>query len=282
MESLNPDVYLYIIDQLHGDKVSLSNATLVSRSWLSPCQARLFSSLRIYGIVKEGFPFRPEGYIQFLEKNPEIAGYVQHLELLNQFLPGLERLLIPTGPRLVQEMSLSRCFAIIPKLPRLQGLVISRAGIGYTAFPLPPQLPSITSLHLHHLEFTDYAPISVWEILRPLTNLRTLHMSRVWIPQHSTGQDGSESAFSRPPIETLMLPSSWEGGLRGIPESMPLFIGLADRGCLQSTSTLEVGLNYERDNSLPIYDDVFDRVASQLNHLTLHATARGDGSKYCQ
>lgn len=268
MASLNIDIFLYIINHLHGDAASLSNASLVSRSWLSPCQCHLFSSLRIYG-KDEDCDSPAQDFLRLLERKAEIAGYIRQLELLNQRRPRRRQPEVARTGDLAnnQGLTFSFCFAIISKLRRLQTLKVSGAKVDIAPSAVPSQLSSITNLYLRDLEFQTTAPSSLWDILRLFPTLGNLVMVEVECPSEAGTQEKDVlcKTFPRLPIQTLALFSrSWVGDPH---YSRRIFQGLLDRGCLQAVSSLDVACGwYDGFRSL---DLVLEESGSRLNFLAL-------------
>ena len=102
------DIVECVLDFLHDDKSSLLASSVVSKSWIVPCQTHLFNSLRIVGA-----PDNFESFLRFCSKNDRISRLIRLISVEG----------VATG---IDTFSLhiSSITEFLEVLPNLQGLVL--------------------------------------------------------------------------------------------------------------------------------------------------------------
>lgn len=287
--TLPSDVHRCIIDLLQGDKLTLSNSSLVAKSWLSPCRSHLFSTVRVYAYDPVSDTADTDNFDEFLAHSTQICGHIRSLELSarRECREEVEETdADETDPDVKSEdalsdsssmdsdafdfnppLVLSTCFAIISKLPNLQTLKvhhvrIEREEYRMTPFNPPNELPSVFNLGLSYLCIEYDSPTSYWDLIRPFCNLTHLKMTSL-----ERLQDIDHSRVPEPfpglSLQKLTIHTSDKGAFLQT---------LLDRQCLHCLDSLTTDSGWL--NTSHIVNNVLKQHGRQLMELSLSPFGR--------
>ena len=203
------DIVECVLDFLHDDKSSLLASSVVSKSWIVPCQTHLFNSLRIVGA-----PDNFESFLRFCSKNDRISRLIRLISVEG----------VATG---IDTFSLhiSSITEFLEVLPNLQGLVLcglkvlsdeDRPTIFHDQF-------SLRSFTLDGCQLDN--AFSLPRILRLFSEIKNLGLKNIYLSSftiptndgHEIALDKQLSSIQLSPMPTKVLhfsirSFSWEGG----------------------------------------------------------------------
>ncbi|KAI0342288.1 hypothetical protein BDW22DRAFT_179537 [Trametopsis cervina] len=181
---LPPELCDMIIENLCGDKLSLSACSIVSRSWLRTARQHLFESVLV---SRQNQPDAFQSFVAFLKARPELCNVIRII-----CVDGYTEDTLLHGDLQVHFMS-----SIVEQIPGLKALLLLNCGwlptkaanMGlYQRPPVPIEDVYINSFRAHR-----GPPSSKLEVLRQFSHIDNLYLTRLWLGHFDVDRDDDPS-----------------------------------------------------------------------------------------